>query len=99
LQNKLNIKVEIDQCINGLEWYNKHFNQISVTFAHALHQEADRIVHRIDDVAKGLKTLPDYSDHVFPKIPSEFYNDNKKQRSKEGTRKGHSKRVGKQLNV
>ena len=29
----------------------------------------------MDDVAKGHKTLPDYSYPVFPKIPPEFYND------------------------
>ena len=39
-------------------------------------------------VAKGHKTPPDYSDPVFPKIPPEFYNNNKKQSAKEGPTTG-----------
>jgi hypothetical protein len=87
---------------NGLESYNKHFNHFCptshpnlVTLAHALHQEADGIVQRMDDVAKGRETPPDYSDHVFPKILPEFYNKNKKPSAKESLRKGCSKRGGK----
>ncbi len=45
---------------NGLESYNKHFNGICptshttlVSLAHALRQQADRVVQDMDDVAKG----------------------------------------------
>ena len=82
----------------------KHFNRICpashpnlLTFAHAICQEANRIVQQMDDVAKGREAPPDYSDPVFPKIPPEFYNDNKKQSAKEGPRKGCNKRVRNEL--
>ncbi len=65
----------------------------SSLFWHALRQEADRIVQRMDDVAKGHETPPAYSDPVFSKIATEFYFDNKKQSAKEGPRKGCNKRV------
>ena len=45
---------------------------------HAFCQEAGRIVQQMDDVAKGCDTPPDYSDPVFPKIPSEFYDEETK---------------------
>jgi len=45
----------------------------------------------MDDVAKGHKTPPDYSDPLFSKIPPEYYNDNNKPNTKEGPRKGCSK--------
>ncbi len=50
---------------NGLEHYNRHFNGICpqshqnlVAFAHALHSEANRVVQRMDDVAKGREIRP-----------------------------------------
>lgn len=94
-------KLKLLHCTsNGLESCNKLFNRICstshrslLTFAHAIGQKADRIVEQMDDVAKGRETPPDYSDPVFPKIPPEFYNDNKKQSAKEGPRKGCNKRV------
>ena len=86
---------------NGLESYNKHFNGICptshpnlVSFAHALRQEADRVVQRMDDVAKGQAIPPDYNQPEFPQIPPEFYANKKKATTRKGTRKDHCKRGG-----
>ena len=76
---------------NGLESYNKHFNCICLTshpnlltFAHALRQEADRIVQWMDDVPKGGEIPPDYNERVFHQIPPEFYADKNKATTKKG---------------
>ena len=89
---------------NGFDSYNKHFNGICptshpnlVSFAHALRQEADRVVQHMDDVAKGREIHPDCNEPVFPQIPPEFYADKKKAPARKGTRKGHSKRGGDQI--
>ena len=86
---------------NGLESYNKHFNGICrtshpnlVSFAHALRQEADRVVQHINDVTKDQEIPPDYNEPVFSQIPPEFDADNKKATARKGTRKGRSKRGG-----
>jgi hypothetical protein len=64
-------------------------------FVPALRKEADRVVQWMNDVAKGYKIPQDYSDHVFPDIRLEFYNENKRPSAKESPRKGCSKRGGK----
>ncbi len=50
---------------NGLESYNKVFNSICptkhpnlVAFVHALHREADHVIQRMDNVAKGREQPP-----------------------------------------
>ncbi|KAL3778828.1 hypothetical protein HJC23_002885 [Cyclotella cryptica] len=62
---------------NGLERYNRHFNGICptthpnlVTFAHALHKEAERVLQRMDDVAKGREVPPEYNEYRFPRNPT-----------------------------
>ena len=65
-----------------------------VSFAHALHREADRVVQHLDDVAKGQEIPPDYNELVFPQIPPEFYADKKKATTRKGTWKGCSKKGG-----
>ena len=53
-----------------------------VTFAHALHKEAERV-----DVAKGREVPPEYNEPVFPEIPPEFYGN-----AKRGGKKGRGKK-------
>jgi len=77
------------QWINGI-FPASHPNLVS--FAHALHQEADRVVQHMDDVAKGREVPPDYNEPVFPQIPPELYADKMKATARKGTRKGRSKR-------
>ena len=83
---------------NGLESNNKRFNGICPTchpnllsFAHALHQEADRVVWHMDDVTKGPKIPPNCNELVLPQIPPEFYAGKKQATARNGTRIGHSK--------
>ena len=86
---------------NGLERYNRHFNGICpqshpnlVAFAHALRSEADRVVQRMDDVAKGREIPPDYSEPCFPDIPHDFYQDKEpeKPKAKKVAKKGRSRK-------
>jgi hypothetical protein len=53
----------------------------------------------MDDVSIECNIPPDNSNHVFPEIPPEFYNENMKPSAKECSRKGCSKRGEKSLNV
>ena len=45
-----------------------------VTFTHALHEEANHVIQKIEDIDKGRENAPDYDDHVFPNTPDEFWN-------------------------
>jgi hypothetical protein len=85
---------------NGLEHYNRHFNGICsqshqnlVDFAHALHSEANRVVQRMDDVAKGREIHP-YSEPCFPDIPHAFYQEKqpRKPKAKRVAKKGRSRK-------
>ena len=58
-----------------------------VTFAHALHKEAERVLQRMDDVAKGREVPPEYNEPIFPEIPPEFYGN-----AKRGGKKGRGKK-------
>ena len=69
----------INRTSNDLECYNCHFNGIVptnhpnlVTFTHALCEEANRVIQRMEDINKGQENAPDCDDPVFPNIPDEF---------------------------
>ena len=69
----------INRTSNGLERYNRHINSILpsnhpnlVTFATALHAEADRVIQRMKDVDKQREMPPEYSNPVFQTIPDEL---------------------------
>lgn len=80
LDNDPEIKLQA-KTSNGLERYNRHFNNILptdhpniVSFALALRDEADRVVQRLEDVDKCRETPPDYKkEPVFPEIPDVFW--------------------------
>ena len=95
----------INRTSNGLERYNRHFNGIVptnhpnlITFTHALHEEANRVIQRMEDIDKGRESAPDYDDPVFPNIPDEFWdkieahkNEARKISGKKRGRKGKNK--------
>ena len=70
----------INRTSNGLERYNHHFNGIVatnhpnlVTFTHALREEVNRVIQRMEDIDKGQENGPDYDDPVFPNTTNEFW--------------------------
>ena len=90
----------LHQTSNGLESYNKHFNGICptshpnlVSFAHALRQEAGRVVQHMDNVAKGQEIPPDYNERVYPQITPGFYADKKKATTEKGQGKAVAREV------
>ena len=63
----------VNKTNNALERYNRHFNSLFgtdhpqlVAFVIILHDEADRIVQRLEDVDKGREQPPKYLEPVFP---------------------------------
>ena len=63
-----------------MEHYKCHFNGIVltshpnlVTFSHALHEEANRVIQRMEDIDMCRENAPDYDDPVFPNIPDEVW--------------------------
>ena len=59
-----------------------------VVFADALHEEADNLVQRLEDVDKRRDISLDYSNPVFPQIPGEFWEKVNRENNKTAGKRG-----------